>query len=226
MSVARGTVGIVACLVLLILLVTETRAAQFKLSAAGTMTNNASTDTTIPVGTPWAFELVYDTAAPDLDFEVLGSAEPTYGRFKNTAMPPALLSFRYQAGDYEVAIDDPADFGAASEMLITFTSINAIDINISAGDLFPPLAGGPVGFHADFNAFDLAPVLASDGLPTDVSMGTHSFDESTVTLLPPSGFISGTTITSFSITAVPEPGTMTLVLLGALLVLTRRVCNR
>jgi hypothetical protein len=200
----------------LVVAVVPAVAAQYQLAATGTITTNASTDTTIPVGTPWSFELTYDTAAPDLDFEVLGAAEPTYGRFKNTATPPALVAFHYQAGDYEVTLDDPAEFAAASEMLVTFTSINAIDINIHAGDLFPPLAGGPVGFHADFNAFDAAPVLTSDGLPTDVSMGTHSFDESTVTLLPMSGFISGSTITSFSITAVPEPGAIGLAVVGSL----------
>ena len=43
-------------------------------------------------------------------------------------------------------------------MLITFTSIHAIDINIHSPALFPQLAGGPVSFHADFNAFDAAPV--------------------------------------------------------------------
>jgi len=191
------------------------RAAQYTLAAAGTITANTSSDTTIPIGTPWSFELTYDPAAPDLDFEVLGSPDPTYGRFKNAASPPGLLAFHFRAGDYEVTLDDPADFGAGSEMLITFTSIHAIDINIHAETLFPPLAGGTVGFHADFNAFDAAPVLASDGLPTDVTLGTHSFDESTVTLLPPSGFISSSTITNLSITAVPEPATAGLGMMGA-----------
>ena len=86
-------------------------AGRYQLAAAGEISTNASSDVTIPVGTPWSLELTYDTAAPDLDFEVLGAADPTYGRFKNTAAPPALVSFHYRAGSYEVTLDDPADFG-------------------------------------------------------------------------------------------------------------------
>src|SRR5260370_25080627 len=40
----------------------------FSLSASGTIAKNNSADTTLPVGTPWTFEITYDTAAPDLDF--------------------------------------------------------------------------------------------------------------------------------------------------------------
>lgn len=222
MSTANLGAGLATCLMLLIVAAVPARAARYTLAATGTITINASSDMTIPVGTPWSFELTYDTTAPDLDFEVLGAAEPTYGRFKNTVAPAALLAFHYRAGDYEVTLDNPADFDAGSEMLITFTSIHAIDINIYADALFPPLAGGPAGFHADFNAFETAPVLSSDGLPTDVTLGLASFDESTVTLLPPAGFISGSTITSFSITAVPEPRAMASALVGAVVVLARR----
>lgn len=193
-------------------------AGRYQLAAAGEISTNASSDVTIPVGTPWSLELTYDTAAPDLDFEVLGAADPTYGRFKNTAAPPALVSFHYRAGSYEVTLDDPADFGASSEMLITFTSIHAIDINIHSPALFPQLAGGPVSFHADFNAFASAPVLTSDGLPTDENLGLASFDENTVSLLPARGFISGSVLTSFSVTAVPEPGTAGAAILGIMLV--------
>ena len=214
----RFLVAVLICFVL----AGSARAARYQLAAAGTISNNASSDATIAVGTPWSFELTYDTAAPDLDFEALGAADPTYGRFKNTALPPALVAFHYRAGSYEVTLDDPADFGDSSEMLITFTSIHAIDINIRSPGLFPPLAGGPVSFHADFNAFDTAPVLANDGLPTDVTLGTASFDESTISLLPPQGFISGGGITSFSIREVPEPGTAGVLMLGGALVVNRR----
>lgn len=182
-------------------------AGQYTLAASGTITSNSSLDATIPVGAPWTLQLTYDTAAPDLDFEFLGSPDPTYGRFTNTSTPPALTFFHYQAGSYEVTLDDPADFGSFSEMLITFTSINAIDINIRAPDMFPQLAGGPVSFHADFNAFSTAPVISSDGLPTNVALGPASFNESAVTLLPPAGVISSSVVTSFTVTAVPEPAT-------------------
>jgi hypothetical protein len=227
MSMIGKFAVVVRCAWLLVVVAASAaQAGVYELSAAGVITVNASDDASIAVGTPWAFELRYDTAAPDLDFELLGAAEPTYGRFKNTAVPAALVAFHYQAGDYEVTLDDPANFGASSEMLITFTSIHAIDINIHSPALFPQLGGGEVGFHADFNAFDAAPVLANDGLPTDTALGTASFDESTVTLLPPRGYISGSGITQFSIREVPEPGTAGMLIAVGLAAGAMRRCNR
>jgi hypothetical protein len=38
------------------------------LSASGTSPEQHC-DTTIPVGTPWTFEMIYNTASLDLDFE-------------------------------------------------------------------------------------------------------------------------------------------------------------
>lgn len=220
MSIKRhlGIAGLCS-LLLVVVAALPARAGRYTLAAAGTISANTSSDATIPVGTPWSFELTYDTAAADLDFELLGSVDPTFGRFKNTVAPPALLSFHYQAGDYEVTLDEPADFGEFSDILITFTTVHAIDINIQSPALFPPLAGGPVSFHADFNAFSAAPIFTSDGLPTNVNLSPASFDQSTVTLLPARGFISGSSITSFSIAAVPEPGAAVLVLVGALMML-------
>jgi hypothetical protein len=197
-------------------------AAKYQLAAAGEITANTNGDPTIPIGTPWSFELTYDTAAPDLDFELLGAADPEFGRFKNTAAPPALLSFHYHAGSYEVTLDDPTDFGEFSDMLITFTSIHAIDVNIISPAVFPQLAGGPVTFHADFNAFESAPVLTSDGLPTDVNLGPTSFDESAVTLILSRGFISSSIVSSFRITAVPEPGAVGMAIVGMTLVVAGR----
>ncbi len=179
------------------------RAGLFSLAVSGTIAFNSSGDPAIPVGAVWTFELTYDTAAPDLDFELTGSPDPTFGRFTNAAAPPALIFFHYQAADYEVTIDDPADFGTLSEVIITFTSVNAIDINIRAPGLFPPLAGGPASFHADFNAFSLAPVFSSDGLPTNTALGAGSFDQSTVTLQSPAGAVSSGTVLSLTLTSVP-----------------------
>jgi hypothetical protein len=190
------------------------RAGQYLLAVSGTISSNSSVDATLPVGTPWSFELTYDTAAPDLDFEFLGSADPTYGRYTNTSAPPALRSFHYQAGSYEVTLDDPADFGIGSEMLVTFTTVHALDVNIFAPALFPPLAGGPVSFHADFNAFSTAPIFSSDGLPTNVALNASSFDGSAVTLIPPSGAISGSQLTSLQLTAVPEPSLAAIAIVG------------
>ena len=181
------------------------RASLFSLAASGTIASNSSGDSTIPIGTPWTFDLTYETAAPDLDFELTGSPDPTFGRFTNTSAPPALTFFHYRAGAYEVTIDDPASFGTASDVVITFTSVNAIDINIHAPALFPPLAGGAVSFHADFNAFSAAPIFSSDALPTNTALGPESFDQSTVTLLPSAGVVSGTSLTSLTLTPVPEP---------------------
>ena len=195
---------------LLALVATPARAAGlFSLAASGTISANTSGDSTIPVGTPWTFEIIYDTAAPDLS-----PGDPTFGNFGNTGTPPALTFFHYQAGSYEVTLDDPADFGITSGIQITFTVVNAIDINVNAPALFPPLAGGAVSFHADFNAFSTAPIFSSDGLPTNTAIGPESFDQSTVSLLPPNTEVSGSSLTSLTITAVPEPGTGLLVIAG------------
>jgi hypothetical protein len=192
------------------------RAALFSLTASGTVSENSSGDSTIPVDTPWTFELIYDTAAPDLDFELTGSPDPTFGRFTNTSAPPALTFFHYQAGSYEVTIDKPADFGTGSGVDITFTSVDAIDINIHAPNLFPPLAGGAVSFHADFNAFSTAPIFSSDGLPTNTDLGPESFDQSTVTLLPSAGVVSSSSLTGLTVTAVPEPSSSALAIVSLL----------
>lgn len=205
---------------LLALAATPARAAGlFSLAASGTITFNTSGDSTIPIGTPWTFELIYDTAAPDLS-----PADPTFGEFTNTAAPPALTFFHYQAGSYEVTIADPADFGIGSNVHITFTAVHAIDINVNASALFPPLAGGAVSFHADFNAFSAAPILSSDALPTNTSLSAGSFDQSTVTLLPPNSVVGSSSLTSLTVTSVPEPSTAALAIVSllVLLVLARR----
>jgi hypothetical protein len=38
------------------------RASFFSLAASGTNSQNSSGDATIPIGTPWTFEIIYDTA--------------------------------------------------------------------------------------------------------------------------------------------------------------------
>jgi hypothetical protein len=201
---------------------TSAQAALFSLSASGTLTSNSSSDTTLLVGTPFMFDLIYDTDAPDLDFELVGSPDPTFGRFTNTGMPPALVGFHYRAGDYEVTISDPAGFAPFSEVHITFTSVHAIDINVHAPDFFPPLAGGDVIFHADFNS--PTAILENDGLPANPDLDFEGFDENTVSLLPPAGAISGSPGTSLTLTALPEPSSSALAIAGflALLGLERR----
>src|SRR6476469_338325 len=109
---------------LLTLATMPTQARLFSLATSGTISENSSGDSTIPVGTPWSFEVTYDTAAPDLDFQSTGSPDPTFGKFTNTASPPALTFFHYKAGAYEVTLDHPADFVTLSEIETTFTSIN------------------------------------------------------------------------------------------------------
>jgi hypothetical protein len=204
-KITRSSITALLLITLLTLTSMPARASLFSLAASGTISSNTSGDSTIPIGTPWAFELTYDATAPDLDFELIGEREPTFGRFKNTAEPPALTFFHYQAGDYEVTVDDPADFGMISEILITFTGVNAIDINIHAPTFFPPLAQGPVSFHADFNRFTSPPIFSSDALPTNTALGPGSFEQSTVTLLPRAGAVSSGSVTSLTLTAVPEP---------------------
>jgi hypothetical protein len=204
----RSASAAAICCTLLSAAAMPARAALFTLSATGTITSNSSGDATIPIGMPWAFELTYDTAAPDRDFEIIGEPDPTFGRFTNATQPPAMRFFHYQAGDYEVTLDDPADFGEFSAVHVTFTVVHALDINIHAGELFPPLAGGPVSFHADFNAFSMAPIFANDGLPTNVSIIAESFDQSSITLLPDAGgVVNSSTLTSLTLTvAAQTPG--------------------
>jgi hypothetical protein len=178
------------------------RADLFTLAASGTITSNSSGDSRIPIGTPWSFEITYNTAAPDLDSEFGGAPDPTFGVFANSATPFALTFFHYRAGTYETTLHNPADFGTFSNIHITFTSIDAIDINLFAPTYFPTLAGGPVSFHADFNRFVSPPIFSSDALPTNTAIGPGSFDPSTVSLLPQSGGdISGSNVTGLSLTA-------------------------
>ncbi|MHA3774958.1 PEP-CTERM sorting domain-containing protein [Verrucomicrobiota bacterium sgz303538] len=191
------------------------RAALVSLSASGTITQNSSVDTTIPVGTPWVFEIIYNTAAPDRDFVLTGAPDPGFGRFTNEEAIPALTFFHYKAGSYEVTLDDPSDFGPFSAILITFGGVDAIDINVNAAEIFPPLAGGAVSFHADFNNFSGA-IFTSDALPTNTSLGLQSFDESTVSLLTGGRAVSGSTsgMTSFTIASVPEPSSWVMAFVG------------
>jgi hypothetical protein len=192
------------------------RAALVSLSASGIITSNSSVDTTIPAGTPWVFEIIYNTAAPDRDFVLTGAPDPTFGRFTNEDAIPALTFFHYKAGNYEVTLDDPSDFGPFSAILLTFGGVDAIDINVNAAGIFPPLGGKAVSFHADFNDFS-GTILTSDALPTNTSLGLQSFDESTVSLLPAGGgAVSGSTsgMTSFTIAVVPEPSSWVMAVVG------------
>jgi hypothetical protein len=199
----------------LALAATPAHAVPFTLSASGTISFNNSTDTTLPAGTPWSFQVTYDTAAPDMDFEVAGSPDPTFGRFTNTGVIPALLAFHYQAGGYEVTLDDPTDFATGSVIDVTFTTVHAIDINVFSPG-FPPLAGGDVSFHADFNAIGTSAFFANDGLPTNTALGPANFDQNAISLLPASGgVITGSSLTTFTI-AAPEPSLAALALLGLL----------
>lgn len=194
------------------------RAALVSLSASGTISLNSSADKTIPVGTPWVFQIIYNTEAPDRDFVLTGSPDTTFGRYTNEGAVPALTFFHYRAGTYEVTLDDPSDFGPFSAVLITFAGVDAIDINLNA-TLFPPLAGGPVSFHADFNDFS-GTILTSDALPANTALGLPSFHESSVTLNAPDGVILGATntMTSFTIAIVPEPSSslIAIIALGVL----------
>jgi hypothetical protein len=174
----------------------------YTLAASGTVTTNSSGDPIIPVGTPWSFELTYNTSAPDLDFELVGAPDPTFGRFNNTAAPPAMMSFKYKAGSYEAILDDPTDFGPSSVIDVTFTSINAMDINIFAPALFPQISGRPVSFHADFNRFVSPPVFSSDGLPTNTTINVGDFNANTVSLLPqspPTSEVTSSNVTSLTV---------------------------
>jgi hypothetical protein len=194
------------------------------MSASGNINLNLSADTTIPVGTPWTFEIIYDTASPDRDFELTGTPDPTFGIYNNNGAIPALTFFHYRAGSYEVTLDDASDFGPFSSMHISFGGTHAIDINLNDPGLFPPLGGQAVTFHADFGDFSHS-MFTSDALPTNAGIGVASFDDASVSLLPSGGVILGSLsgMTSFEIAAVPEPSTCALAIIGGpVLLLSRR----
>lgn len=196
----------------------------FSLSASGTISTNNTADTTLPDGTPWTFEIIYDTAAPDLDFELTGRPDSTFGRFTNTGVIPALTFFHYRAATYEVTIENPKDFAQFSEIHITFGGVHAIDINLNAPGFFPPLAGEAVSFHADFNDGSHS-IFTSDALPTETSLGLQSFQDASVTLLPSGdGVVFGalSEMTSLRIAAVPEPSSFAVTIIGGLGLLLRR----
>jgi hypothetical protein len=204
------------------LVVASVQAELFSLSASGKITLNSIADPTIPVGTPWTFEIIYNTAAPDVDFEVTGAPDSTFGLFSNAGAIPAITFFHYRAGTYEVTLDEPADFGPSNIDITFLPSVHAVDINVNAA-LFPPLGGGAVSFHADFNDSSHSALL-NDGLPTNQATGLQSFGESSVTLLPPNGVIlgSGADMSSLSIAPAPEPSTSAAAVIGGLGLLLRR----
>jgi hypothetical protein len=193
------------------------------LSASGIITLDTSPDTTIPLGTPWNFEIIYDTSAPDRDFELTGTPDPTFGKYNNNGAIPALTFFHYRAGTYEVTVGSPSEFGPFSAIDISFGGTHAIDINLNS-PAFPPLAGQPVFFHADFGDFTDS-IFTSDALPTNTGLGLQSFQDASVTLSA-GGAISGSLIgmTSFHIDPVPEPSACAFASIGltSLLLFRRR----
>jgi hypothetical protein len=76
-----------------------------------------------------------------------------------------------------------------------------------------------VSFHADFNHVSPPPIFESDALPTNTALGLESFEENSVTLLPPAGVVTSSSLTSLTLTAVPEPSTAALVVVGLLVLL-------
>ena len=121
----------------------------------------------------------------------------------------------------------PLTLARAVAIVITFTAVHAIDINIFAPALFPALAGGPVSFHADFNDFTSDPIFVSDALPTNTALGAGNFDQSTVNLNlqgPPAVALGSSSVASLTLSAVPEPSTAALAIVGllVLLVVARR----
>ena len=200
---------ITAFLILLTILAfaaAPTHAELISLSASGKINQNSTASATIPSGTPWEFEIIYNTDAPDRDFEVTGTTDPTFGVYNNSGAIPALTFFHYRAGTYEVTLPDPGEFGLFSSIHITFAGTNAIDINLFDPGLFPPLDGRPVTFHADFGDFSHS-IFTSDALPANTAIGLSSFQDASVTLLPSGGAIFGSLsdMTSFEIAPVPEP---------------------
>jgi hypothetical protein len=200
--ITRFASSAVALFTVLTLAAMPVRADLYTWAASGTITSKSIADSTIPVGTPWSFEITYNTAAPDLDSEFSDSPDPSFGVFANTSTPPAMTYFHYRAGTYEVALRNPADFGTFSNIHITFTSVNALDINLDAPTFFPTMSGSTVDFHADFNRFGSPPIFSSDALPTNTAIGPSSFQGSTITLrIASGGDVSGSNVTGLTLTA-------------------------
>jgi hypothetical protein len=219
----KHTASALAWLYFLVPAALPVRAELISVSVSGRVTINNTGDTTIPVGTPWTFELIYNTAAPDQDPLL------THGIYNNSTAIPALTFFHYRAGSYEVTFDDPGDFGTGNEITISFGGTHAMDINLNNDSLFPRLAGAPVRFHADFGDFSPS-IFTSDALPTDTSLGPEDFDDASVTLIAGSRIVLGSLqdMTSFTINPVPEPSTCGLVIMGfaALVAYPRRGSRR
>jgi len=215
-----------AFLILLTVLVfaaAAVRAEIISMSASGKINPNSTASTTIPAGTPWTFEIIYNTTSLDRDFELTGTPDPTFGIYNNHGDIPTLTFFHYRAGSYEVTIGQPNDFGPFGAIDITFAGTNAIDINLFDSGLFPPLDGRAVTFHADFGDFSHS-IFTSDALPTNTAIGLSSFQDASVTLLPSGGAIFGSLsdMTSFKIAPVPEPSTCALAIIGIPVLLLSR----
>ena len=69
---------------------------------------------------------------------------------------------------------------------------------------------------SSYNAVSSAPIFSSDALPTNTALGPESFDVSSVTLLPPNSVVTSSSLTSLTLTAVPEPSSAALVVVGLL----------
>jgi hypothetical protein len=108
-----------------------------------------------------------------------------------------------------------------------------MEINLNAPGLFPPLAGGPVSFHAEFNDGsqsdfgDIPPsIIMSDALLTDTGIGLQSFQSAAVVLLPSSGgvVVGGLSdMSSLTFSVVPEPSSLVAAIIGGLVLL---LCRR
>ena len=217
------------CLAIIGLVTSQVQAELFSLTASGTIAKNNSADTTLPVGTPWTFEIIYDTTAPDLDFELTGRPVANLGRFTNTGAIPAVTFFHYQAANYEVTIDDPKDFDAFSGIDITLGKASEIDISLSSLGRFPTLAGENVSFHATFldgsqsDFIDIPPsTITIDALPTETSFSLDGFEEADASLLPAGGGIIVGELTTLRLAPAPEPSISVAAIIGGVGLLLRR----
>jgi hypothetical protein len=86
------------------LLAVPVQAELFSLSESGTISKSNTADTALPRGIPWTYDIIYDTAAPNLDFELTGRPDSSFGRFTNTGAIPALKFFHYRATNDEVIV--------------------------------------------------------------------------------------------------------------------------
>ncbi len=129
-------------LLLLLVIAWPTQAALVSLEASGEITVGGAAS--IPPGTQWKCEIVYDTDALDT------AGTPTLGEYKNVpGQTPALRFFHYEAGSYQVTFASADAFASDSNIRIVpgLITPGGTNLQITIEGVFPPLPNGGGAFR-------------------------------------------------------------------------------